>query len=166
MSITREGVEDLVEPNPEPSAEEVAPDCSASYESANALLNETKFDNDNGSIFLIGGDECSEKHLQTFRVRNDRVKKMKKKWYRQKTEEATGDGEEASKGEGGRPRGGLQGGGPRGGGPQEGGPRGGENRGERNGGRDSAMSGAKREGGRAGGEEGGRRTEEDRPKRG
>jgi len=59
MSATNEDIS-LAEASPQASAEKVAPDCSASYKSVNALLNETKFDNDNGSIFLIGGDECSE----------------------------------------------------------------------------------------------------------
>ena len=66
---------------PEPTAEETVPDCSASYATADALLNETKFDDDNGSIFLIGGDDCAAGHLKAFNIRNGRMKVMKEKWY-------------------------------------------------------------------------------------
>jgi len=36
---------------------DAVPDCSIA--TVDDLLNETKFDSDAGSIFLIGGDECA-----------------------------------------------------------------------------------------------------------
>jgi len=69
-------------------ADEVTPDCSAEYESENAKKSETKFDNDKGSIFLIGGDDCATKARGAVEKRKKRVKANKDKWYKRKAAEA------------------------------------------------------------------------------
>ena len=58
------------------------PDCSTL--TAEDMLNENNFDSDNGTIFLIGGDECHATTLDTFNIKNGRVKIMREEWYEKK----------------------------------------------------------------------------------
>jgi len=55
------------------------PNCDDIYYSDEALKTETMFDNDRGSIYLIGANDCAEQKQEVFKVKNEETEKKKEK---------------------------------------------------------------------------------------